>query len=1736
MANRDVNLIIRAKNEASKTLGGVTDAIGLLKSAQDKLVASGHNADQSIGDLTGELDRLKVAADAAESLKKVESILGTMGATVNKLKGELTSAEQKLTQLGADSASTAQKIKTLEAESAKLAERQKVEKKAAEDAAKAIQKQAFAYQELKKAKSALERANALPAEAPNRAALIGAAQTTLGAKQSIFDGATAGSDAAKVALAETSRQLKAVGQQLKDLRSEQAAFAQDTDKTKAAIERQTQAVSKAEAEFTAITQEFAKASAGLSSFGLVTDTTEAKTISLMAQIERLGAVMKGIARYSTGGGSFSDPKSAGQMQKLNADRDAAVATQRLMQDEAKKLAMQIKAAEGDTSALVERMRQVTGAAAAAKAEAAQLAAQIHKASGGGSAATPTLDRQNRLLQLQSDYTKKVAQAERDAADASERLRQKKERLTDSMIKLNRESRQAMSVYQRIRGEVLSLASAYVGLFGTINSIGGVITSYQTMEAAQNRLGVVFGQNQQKTAAELQWLEGQAGRLGIQFGVLSEQYSKFAVSASAANFSAADTRKIFIALAEAGRVNKLSMDGMNGVFLAATQMIQKSKVSAEELRQQMAERLPGAVNIFADALGVTTAELSKMMEQGQVMADSDTMIKFANQLQKVFGPQLAASLAGTTKLIGDFQNNLFQGGLQVANGGFIDAFNRMMVKLNAWFKSKEGHEFFLSLGAAAGKVADALGFLIDNLDAVKIFIERVVAIKFAQWLFGVVSGLQDSVSKLTAARAEVTAFAAAQAAAGVQSVTFGARIAGVTGSLIGFGAAMISPIAGLTNLSARIAAVIGNTIAMTGSLGGPIARSLVLARSMTVLTGAVSSFSFSAIAARIQTIGLGVSMGAARVGAIALAAGMGILRGAVTLLRATMLALGGPLGLLIMIASFFAVPLFTEWLGGVEGATQALDEHQRIMSAVLEQYDLLKGKTDAWGRSVKSVTLDQANANLREMAARFDELKRKAASAATGTSATSFSYIGGFDGQAGALTRDLRAAGEALNDNQMSIDQYIERLNQLYSTVGDNQYMQAYIEDLLKSARAARDGAKDFSLAAEIASGFGSTIDLVARGLGVVPDRLKDVADAQDEANASMVEAVDVGKTYSDALDDLKSKVPQLADELARLKKITDLNSSAWTSLVAAWNTGDIGNMLEVLKLWGQGMVGFGLEAERNFNYEAKYTAERGTPQGAQLEELVASTAALAEQIGVSAKDLLTAMSYETAGTFDPWKAGPVTQWGQHYGLIQWGEPQAAKYGVTAESTIAQQVAAVGKYLLDAGVKPGDGLLQIYAAINAGSASNITASDANNGGAPGTVLDKVNDQMGAHKARAEGLLAAFNGTATASRETVQNNERITEELERQREATEKSLSDMGFENTLLSMRAAGGEKEAFIEERIRALKEQNKNLTAEQERSARAMLATQYDLNQQLNAEKDTRTDLEKVQERIGNLESQRDALSERRDIFMESGNTAGVQEMDAQIASLNSSLNSAIDSAVAMYRAMGGEAADAAIAKLETLKASLRNVDAGVKTTRFSLDEMRQSIFGMLENGVTGVFRTFAESIANGTNAVKSLGEAFRNMAANILIQLGEMIIQQALFNALSGLTNALTGGVAGLFGMVAHSGGIAGTTPTDGMREVSPAWFANASRYHIGGIAGLQPGEVPAVLKVGEEVLTEDNPRHIRNAASASSGKAGTTKIINAFDPASFLSEALSNVIGEEVILNYVRANPGAFKAAMEG
>lgn len=138
--------------------------------------------------------------------------------------------------------------------------------------------------------------------------------------------------------------------------------------------------------------------------------------------------------------------------------------------------------------------------------------------------------------------------------------------------------------------------------------------------------------------------------------------------------------------------------------------------------------------------------------------------------------------------------------------------------------------------------------------------------------------------------------------------------------------------------------------------------------------------------------------------------------------------------------------------------------------------------------------------------------------------------------------------------------------------------------------------------------------------------------------------------------------------------------------------------------------------------------------------LVEAVKASASRLGVDPSDILTAMSYETGGKLDP------NLWGgkdnKYLGLIQFGPEERVKYGVKPGMAAADQVTAAENFLRDRGVKPGMGLLDIYSTINAGRPGLYDRSDAGNGGAPGTVADKVASMVG-HRLRANAMLGVTN---------------------------------------------------------------------------------------------------------------------------------------------------------------------------------------------------------------------------------------------------------------------------------------------------------------------------------------------------------------------------------------------------------
>jgi tape measure domain-containing protein len=171
--------------------------------------------------------------------------------------------------------------------------------------------------------------------------------------------------------------------------------------------------------------------------------------------------------------------------------------------------------------------------------------------------------------------------------------------------------------------------------------------------------------------------------GTEIIATTERYIKFLAAAKQSNLSLAKTEKIFGTVTKAAGVLGLKTDELTGVYLALEQMLSKGKVTTEELRRQLGERLPGAFGIMAKSVGVGVKELDKLLRAGEILS-AEALPKFAEELERAYG------IETVTKV-----------------DTLVAAQNRLA---NAWI------EFVQDLNATS-IFKDALNFLAENLSKI-----------------------------------------------------------------------------------------------------------------------------------------------------------------------------------------------------------------------------------------------------------------------------------------------------------------------------------------------------------------------------------------------------------------------------------------------------------------------------------------------------------------------------------------------------------------------------------------------------------------------------------------------------------------------------------------------------------------------------------------------------------------------------------------------------------------------------------------------------------------------------------------------------------------------------------------------------------------------------------------------------------------------------------------------------------
>ena len=623
-------------------------------------------------------------------------------------------------------------------------------------------------------------------------------------------------------------------------------------------------------------------------------------------------------------------------------------------------------------------------------------------------------------------------------------------------------------------------------------------------------------------------------------------------------------------------------------------------------------------------------------------------------------------------------------------------------------------------------------------------------------------------------------------------------------------------------------------------------------------------------------------------------------------------------------------------------------------------------------------------------------------------------------------------------------------------------------------------------------------------------------DATDDLNGTFDKSKFV-EEYTAAIDKLKESIPSLAEEMKKLKQQTELNQTAWKGLVAAWNAGDYSKILEISKLWAMGT-----SALNNADLD-KVLGGNLTDRIIGIESGGDPNAKNPNSTATGAGQFIESTWLALFKKYFPERAQTMTD--------------AAMLELRKNADISKQMVSLyarenAQFLQRMGVQINDANLYLAHFLGPQGATNLLRA------APNAQTSSVlgADQISANASILEGKTAEqviqwAREKVGISREQLalgqQLNEldqKTAEELADQKKATTEKIADLDHQIAQQRLINAGKEREAAIEDAIRDARAANPNISGEELAAIREKTALLWE---QQNAQRE----IELSEERINQIQSLRQGIMEQMDQARAAGDQGQITILQGELDGVNLRLQEAIANAIAMWQAIGGPEAEAKIANLKAMQGSIKASEQQFGLFGLSMQTW-QGVFDSAINGLVGAFDAMAQAIAQGENAFKAFGTAVLQTLAQVLQQIAVAIIRMMILKALSGMG----GGIGSMAtAMLGHTGGVVGSSAIGSGNPIGNAgWVQSALTYHSGGIAGLKPDEVSATLKKGEEILTEEDPRH-RDNLGGESKVGGSERLTQVLAIGEDQINDMLNKYGGKAILTHIKQNQATIRTMLK-
>jgi tape measure domain-containing protein len=272
----------------------------------------------------------------------------------------------------------------------------------------------------------------------------------------------------------------------------------------------------------------------------------------------------------------------------------------------------------------------------------------------------------------------------------------------------------------------------------------------------------------------------------------------------------------------------SEEALHRVTIAVQQMAGKGVIQMEELRQQLGEHIPRAVELMARSVGVSTAQLIQAISKGTLDAKK-TLEVFFIELDRTFGGSALAQMQTFNGMLSQTKTLLQNLALDTGNAGFFDEAKKQLKDFNNFLSSNAATVLAQSLGQAMTTVIQYIRGAIDWLVEFKNELGRIATILIGGF------GLRLAMSMLLGFGATVsgviTSVRLLRMEWGVAQTAFATNSIAVAVGQLGIAGMGISSLTGLVRGLGISLGLLGMGLSIISSIALPIAAVLALAVAM-----------------------------------------------------------------------------------------------------------------------------------------------------------------------------------------------------------------------------------------------------------------------------------------------------------------------------------------------------------------------------------------------------------------------------------------------------------------------------------------------------------------------------------------------------------------------------------------------------------------------------------------------------------------------------------------------------------------------------------------------------------------------------------------------------------------------------------------------------------------------------------------------------------------------------------------